>query len=319
MLLKGITLLDLSSLLPLPFAANLLAKQGARVLKIESPNRLDPARIFGYVPPDKDTSSCYRALNENKELVFLDLKNFKDREKFYELVKTSRGVLEGYRPDVRKRLGIEYETLKSLNPAIVCCSLSGYKGKRALRAGHDMNFIARSGILDQTRDAQGHCVMLGAPFADYLSAYNSAFRLACALYSAETTGKGCHLELSMEETLTEMQDPFMRELLESQHFPNAGGTLVTGKYPCYFLYEIPGGTFALAALEPKFWEAFCKAISREDLIPFHLATGKKAKEVTSEVLKTLQTRSFQEWASFFESVDCCIEPVLKLRDVSFGL
>src|SRR5262249_17960826 len=107
--LNGIVFLDLSSLLPSPFAAHLLAKFGARVIKIESPNRPDPARQFGYVPQN-NTSSSYRELNENKEMLWLDLKNEKDREKLYELVRTSDGAIEGYRPEVRKRLGIEYET-----------------------------------------------------------------------------------------------------------------------------------------------------------------------------------------------------------------
>lgn len=318
--LNGLTVLDLSSLLPSPFAAHLLAKFGARVIKIESPNRPDPTRQFGYVPPGK-TSSAYRQINDIKELVLLDLKNPADRAKLYELVKTADGAIEGYRPDVRKRLGIEYETLSALNPRLVYCSVSGYapNGPYANRAGHDINFVARSGILDQTRDAAGHCVMPGLPVGDYVVAYAAALRLAAAMFGARHSGKGCHIEVSIEEALLEVQMPFLRESIESGHYPKAGDTLVTGKYPCYRMYHVGEGTFALGALEEKFWQVFCEAIGRKDLIESQFATGEKGRAVGAEVEATLSKRSFQEWKKIFETVDCCIEPVLSVKEVLNGV
>lgn len=320
--LKGVTVLDLSSLLPSPFAAHLLAKFGAKVIKVESPNRPDPARHFGYVPPGEgQISSCYRAINSIKELVWLDLKTEKDRAKLYELVKTAHVAIEGYRPEVRKRLGIEYETLSKINPSLVYCSVGGYDpdGSYRDRAGHDINFVARSGILHQTRDRRGHCVFPGLPLGDYMVAYAAALRMAAAVIGAKTTGQGCHVELTIEEALLEAQTPFLLEAKESGHWPNAGSTLITGKYPCYQLYEIEGGTFALGALEPKFWETFCAAIGRPDLTPEQFASGEKARAVEAEVLKALRSKSFAEWVKYFETIDCCIEPVLSVEDVIRGL
>ncbi|MBI3555333.1 MAG: CoA transferase [Deltaproteobacteria bacterium] len=318
--LAGVTVLDLSSLLPSPFAAHLLAKFGARVIKVESPNRPDPAREFGYVPPGK-TGSCYREINDNKELLLLDLKSETDRERLYELVRTADGAIEGYRPDVRKRLGIEYETLAALNPALVYCSVGGYDpaGDYRDRAGHDLNFVARSGILDQTRDREGRCVMPGIPLGDYSVAYAAALRMACALFGARQSRRGCHIEITIEQALLEVQMPFLREAIESGEMPRSGHTLVTGKYPCYNLYEVEGGTFALGALEEKFWRVFCESIGRADLISSHLATGDAGQRTIAEVNKTLSRKNFADWWKIFRAVDCCIEPVVAVKDVVNGL
>ena len=318
--LAGVTILDLSSLLPSPFAAHLLAKFGARVIKIESPNRPDPARQFGFVPQGK-TSSCYREINDNKELLWLDLKTEQDRAKLYELVRTADGAIEGYRPEVRKRLGIEYETLAALNPALVYCSVGGYdsSGPYRDRAGHDLNFVARSGILDQTRDREGRCVLPGVPLGDYSVAYAAALRMACALFSARQSRRGCHIEITIEQALLEIQMPFLREALESGEVPRAGHTLVTGLYPCYNLYEVEGGTFALGALEEKFWRTFCEAIERADLIPHHLATGELGRQTIAEVGATLARKNFAQWWLLFQKTDCCIEPVVAVKDVIHGL
>jgi alpha-methylacyl-CoA racemase len=319
--LKDVTILDLSSLLPSPFAAHMLAKFGARVIKIESPNRPDPARNFGFVPSNEDSSSAYREINSNKELLWLDLKTDEGRKKLYELVRQADAAIEGYRPEVRKRLGIEYETLAKINPALVYVSVSGYAGdgKFRDRAGHDLNFVARSGILDQTRDSQGHCVLPGLPIGDYVVGLSAALRMACAIFGARQTKIGSHVEISIEEALTEVQMPFMREAIESGEMPSAGNTLVTGKHPCYQLYRLEGGTFALGALEEKFWATFCQTIGRPDLIPSHLATGAQARATEEEVLKTLSKQSYSEWLKIFAKVDCCIEPVLSVKEVLDGL
>lgn len=292
------------------------------MLKIESPTRPDPARHFGYVPPgENQTSSCYREINENKELVWLDLKEKSDREKLYELVKTADAAIEGYRPEVRQRLGIQYETLSKINPALVYCSVGGYdpEGPYRDRAGHDINFVARSGILDQTRDQDGRCVLPGLPLGDYIVAQAAALRMASAIFGARATRRGCHIELTIEEALLEVQMPFYSEMIESGEYPKAGNTLVTGKYPCYRLYAIDGGTFALGALEPKFWQVFCASIGKPELVDRQFATGEDGKKVADDVLKVLRTKSFGDWIKFFENVDCCIEPVLSVKDVTRGL
>ncbi|MEW6056367.1 MAG: CoA transferase [Bdellovibrionota bacterium] len=318
--LNGVTVLDLSSLLPCPFAAHLLAKFGARVIKIESPNRPDPAREFGYVPPGK-TSSCYREINGNKELIWLDLKIQADREKLYEMVKSADAIIEGYRPEVRTRLGIEYDRLSALNPRLVYCSVAGYDpaGGFKNRAGHDINFVSRAGILDQTRDSRGNCVMPGIPIGDYVVAYAAALRISAALYGARSTSKGCHIELSIEEALVEVQMPFLKEIEESGEVPKAGQTLVTGKYPCYRLYALEGGTFALGALEPKFWQIFCTTIEREDLIERQFSTGDEGARVCEQVTRSLEMKPFQKWLEIFKQVDCCIEPVLTAKEVLDGI
>ncbi|MBI3544751.1 MAG: CoA transferase [Deltaproteobacteria bacterium] len=320
--LNGVTILDLSSLLPSPFAAHLLAGFGARVIKIESPNRPDPARQFGYVPPGPNaTSTCYRAINSNKELVWLDLKTDEGRSKLYELVRTADAAIEGYRPDVRRRLGIDYDTLARHNPAFVLCSVGGYDpdGPYRDRAGHDINFVARSGILDQTRDANGRCVLPGLPIGDYVVAQAAALRLACAIFGVRASKKGAHVVVTIEEALHEVQWPFLSEMVESGEYARAGDTLVTGKYPCYRLYEAKGGTFALGALEEKFWKTFCEAIGRPELVKEQFATGEEGRRVGAEVEKTLATRSFDDWWKLFQKTDCCIEPVLAVKEVLRGL
>ena len=285
---------------------------GARVIKIESPRRPDPARDFGLE---------YEEVNRGKELLWLDLKDPADRGKAHELVKTAHGAIEGYRPEVKKRLGIDYDTLKALNPAIVLCSASGYMpgGPLASRAGHDVNFVARSGILDLTRDREGRVVMPGVPLADIAVAYTAALRMLAAIQNAASTGKGAHVEVSIEEALIHIQRPFLRgqiEELRQGHEVRAGRTLVTGQFPCYHVYTLEGGALAVGALEPKFWQLFCKTLGRPDLISGQFAKGPEAERVKAEVMKTLETKPFSHWAMAYQHVDCCVDAVLTVREVA---
>lgn len=313
--LRGVTILDFSSLLPCPFAAQLLSDLGARVIKIESPTRPDPAREFGHE---------YDEVNRGKELLLLDLKNPADRAKAHELVKTAQGAIEGYRPDVKKRLGIDYETLRALNPAIVLCSASGYKadGPLASRAGHDLNFVARSGILDLTRDREGRVVMPGVPLADIAVAYTAALRMLAALQHAARTGEGCHVEVSIEESLIDIQRPFLKghiETLRSGGVVHAGETLVTGRFPCYEVYALDGGTLAVGALEAKFWQLFCESLGRPDLVAGQFATGADGARVKAEVAKALGAKPFAHWVRTYQHVDCCVEAVLTVNDVAHAV
>lgn len=324
--LSGIKILDLSSMLPCPFASHLFAKFGAEVIKVESPNRPDPARKFGFAPKGKD-GSCYREINDIKSLVWLDLKNEKDRTKLYEIVKTCDAAIEGYRPEVKKRLGIDYETLHSYNPKLVYVSASGFDvdGPNANRASHDIGLVARSGILDQTRDNLGNCVMPGLPVGDYVIAYAAAFRMAVGILHARAHGKGSHIEISIEEALNEVQRPFLRELEESREFPekagagNKGRTLVTGKFPCYRLYNLQDGALSVGALEEKFWEIFCHTIGCPDLIPNRFSVGDEGNQTIMKVQTALSRKSFPEWREIFSKLDCCVEPVLTLKEVIDGI
>ncbi len=315
--LSGLTILDFSSLLPCPFAADLLAVLGARVIKIESPSRPDPARAFG-------TGLAYHEVNHRKELVWLDLKVDADRQKLYQLVEKADAGIEGYRPEVKQRLGIDFKTLQKYNPKFVLCSASGFHadGPRSHRAGHDLNFVALSGILDLTRGSDGKPVIPGVPLGDIAVAYTAALRLLAAVFAARQTGKGDHVQVTIEEALIDIQRPFLKEQiseLKAGHGVTAGSTLATGQFPCYALYHLEGGTLAVGALEEKFWQAFCGVIERQDLIPQQFATGPQRDRTQAEVLKALSRRPFAAWAEAFARIDCCVEPVLTVADASRGI
>ncbi len=319
--LEGLTFLDFSSLLPCPFATQLLCDLGARVIKIESPQRPNPARGFGAAPPEGPPGYAYREVNRGKELVFLDLKVPENRAQLHELVRQADGGIQGYRPEVGARLGIDYESLHAVNPMFVMCNVSGFNAQSPIanRPGHDIGFVARSGILDQTRDLGGTPVMPGVPIADIAVAYSAALQLLAAVVNSKKRGVGRNIYVSIEEALIDIQRPFLKEqieLMRSGAKVKAGETLVTGEFPCYSLYHLDGGTLSVGALEEKYWLLFINAIGLNELKDARLYTGEKGQKAKHAVHGALKQKSFTHWCSTFETLECCVEPVFTLHDVA---
>ena len=310
--LEGVRVLDLSRLLPGPFCTLLLADLGAEVIKIEEPAGGDYIRAMA---PFIDGQGAYfLALNPGKKSVSLNLKAAAGRELFLKLVATAGVLVESFRPGTVDRLGIGYETVKGVNPRLVYCSISGFgqHGPNRDRAGHDLDFIARAGLLDLCGRPGSAAAIPPVQVADLSSAMYAAAGILAYLREAERTGEGRHLDIAMLESAMSWMVMPVAEYSAGER-GGRGGLPLTGKHPCYHVYRTRDGRdIALAALESKFWCAFCQKVGREDLLP--LQFSEKAKDL-AKFEELFASRTAEEWRTFLAGTDFCCEVVPALDEV----
>jgi len=318
---SGVTVVDLTRLLPGPFCTMLLADLGARVIKVEAVEGGDYARWY---PPIVEESAggfgaFFQAVNRGKLSVAVDLKAQEGLAFVRRLISTADVVVESFRPGVLERLGLSEDVLRDVNPQLVLCRISGFgqTGPLAKRAGHDLNYLARAGVLSLTGPSDGAPVMPAVQVADIAGgALYAAFGIASALYRRARTSSGTVLDISMTEGVLSMLGPMMGMTFRMNGAPRRGGEMLTGGMPCYRTYETSDGRFmALAALEPKFWFAFCELVGRSDLATDGLQMGEEGARVAAEVAAVFRSRTFAEWISIFAEADVCCEPVLSLEEV----
>ncbi|HJQ67437.1 MAG TPA: CaiB/BaiF CoA-transferase family protein [Blastocatellia bacterium] len=313
--LEGIRVLDLSRMLPGPFASMMLGDLGAEVIKVEEPRTGDPTR---WSPPlIAGQSSAFLQVNRNKRSIAIDLKRTEGREIFLKLAERADVVLDQFRPGVVDRLGIGYDEVSRVNPRIVYCSLTGFgqDGPHRDRSGHDLNYLALSGVLGLTTDERGKPVIPGVQVADLAGGMIAAYGIIAALYARERTGRGQFVDVSMYDVMMAML-----AVPAAQHF--AGATLkvgdkygLSGAYPFYNIYETGDGKFmTLGALEPKFWENFCRKAGREDLIARQFDSGDGRRQLFEEVAAIFKSRTQSEWVELMRDADACCEPVLALDE-----
>ncbi|TXD38616.1 CoA transferase [Lujinxingia vulgaris] len=314
--LKGVRVLDLSRLLPGPFASLLLADMGAEVLKIEDPRGGDYAR---YYPPLVDgVGAFYASVNRGKRSMTLDLKQEAGREVLERLLDDADVLLESFRPGVMARLGLDPQGLRERFPGLVICSVSGFgqSGPARERAGHDLNFVARAGLLDQNARADEAPVVPGYQVADLAGgALYAALGICGALFARSRSGEGAWLDISMSEGALSLMAPAiaMRAAGEAMA-PGAG--MLSGGLPCYRVYATADGRhMAVAALEPKFWEALVGALSRPELSGRGMLSGEDGEEVAAELAAIFQSQPQAHWERVLGEVDCCVEPVRDLGEL----
>ena len=298
MRLDSVRVLDLSRLLPGPYATQLLADLGADVIKVEDTELGDYARVM---PPltDRGVGTIFDAVNRGKRSVALDLKSDEGLDAFYELVETADVVLEGFRPGVVDRLDIDYGTLRTHNEDLVYCSLSGYgqTGPYADRVGHDVNFVGLAGLLDVTRkDGTSRPQVPGYQIADLGGGLFAAFAIVGALLSRELGHGGEYVDVSMTDVVASFSQSIAGEALTGGD-PRPGETPLTGAYPWYGVYETAEGRYVtLGALEPRFWRTFCTEVDREDLLGVHMTDDPAEHEALREELTALfASRTRDEW------------------------
>lgn len=314
--LAGIRVLDLTRLLPGPLATQHLADYGAEVIKIEDPGGGDYARTMGAMAGD--TSYFYQVVNRNKKSLCLDLKSEDGRALLLRLVESADVLVEGFRPGVMARLGLDYEALAARNPRLVYCSISGYgqSGPYAQRAGHDINYIGYAGVLDQIGTAGGAPAVPNLQIGDLLGGTMTAVMgMLMALIDARSSGRGRHVDVAMTDAvLAHAIFPLVEVLAHGRARPR-GEDLLDGGVPCYGVYETAdGGHMAVGALEAKFWLLLCDTLERPDLKPAHLAAGEAGAQARAELAAIFRSRSRAEWSQLFESVDCCVTPVLRPQE-----
>ncbi len=301
--LSGIRVLDLSRLLPGPFATLALADLGATVDRIEEPG----GDYLRHMPPDKDgTSGLFLALNRNKRSACFDLKNAKGREALLRLVARYDVLVEQFRPGVLDRLGLTKEALRKENPKLVICSITGYgkDGPDALRAGHDLNYIARAGLLGFQGGSPPS--VPGFQVADIGGALWAVIGILAALREREGTGKGTDVDISMTEAAMGFGIAGLGYLLAGVT-PKAGDEALTGGIAPYATYlTMDGRAIALAALEPKFFLGFASVAgleaSMDALIP-----GAHQVEWKEKIASVFRTKTAEEWQAVARANDFCLE------------
>ena len=312
--LTGIRVLDLTRLVPGAFATLMLAELGAEVIKIEDPRGGDPMR---HLPPLLDGRGVYDLLlNRGKKSVALDLRAPENASVLDRLVAGIDVVVESFRPSTARRLGVSGEQLRARHPRLIHCAITGYgqTGPYADRPGHDLNYVAISGVLDFDRpDPATLPRMFLADIGG--GAMSAVIGILAALFGRERTGAGASLDVSMHEAaLYWVMLPAARELIDEGH--RATGELPTfGRHACYNVYRTRDGEHvALGALEPKFWAVFCRAIGRDDLLERQLTDGDDQAAVLSEIRRTFASRTRDEWLAFFEGHDVGVTAVNRARE-----
>jgi len=311
--LNGVRILDLSRLLPGPVASLHLADLGADVIKIEDTGAGDYARTMG--EGADGTSWFFRAVNRNKRGLRLDLKQPEGREVLLRLVASADILIESFRPGVLDRLGVGHEILRARNPALVYCAITGYgqDGPWALRAGHDLNYIAQAGVLEQTGTADGPPAIPALQIGDLLGGAMSAVAaILAALYQARATGQGSFVDVAMAESvLAHNLFPLFSHAAGAA--PARGADLLTGGHANYAVYRTADDRYlAVAALEEKFWQLFCDAVGKAAWKSRYAETADPALQ--REVASVIGQRPLSDWASLFDVVDCCVTPVLTLAE-----
>lgn len=312
--LNGVRVLDLSRLLPGPFATMILAGLGAEVVKVED---LDGGDYLRWMPPlEGDTSAMFTALNRGKRSLRLDLKSEPGRDLFLRLAARSSVVLESFRPGVMDRLGLSTAALHARNPRLVICSISGFgqDGPDRLRAGHDLNYLARAGVLAITGTAEGEPAIPGVQMADLGGGgLGAVVAILAALRDAERTGVGSHCDVSMLDGMLSWMSPHIAAA-QAGSAAEASGMTLNGAHPCYRIYRCADGWMTVAALEPKFWTRLCELLGVEDLRDAAFATGDAGRRATDRLESVFATRTRAQWRDLLHEDDVCCEPMLSLAE-----
>jgi crotonobetainyl-CoA:carnitine CoA-transferase CaiB-like acyl-CoA transferase len=330
--LQGVRVLDLSRLLPGGFCSLLLADFGAEVLKVEDTGMGDYIR---WSPPyyegahDSARSALFLSLNRNKRSIRLDLKSEGGREALLRLVGEYDVVLESFRPGVLDRLGVGYERMREQNPGIVYCAISGYgqDGPKRDASGHDMNYLGLIGLLGLTGERGGGVgggpIQSAGQIADLGGgALMAAFGIMAALRERDGggrtgsespgSGEGQMVDVSMADGALAWLAMVAGSYFADGNVPRRGELPLAGSLVCYRPYECSDGWVSLGALEPKFWQAWCRGVGREDLIAVQFE--RPGSDAHAEVQTIFKERSRAEWEAFASQHDCCLEPVLELDE-----
>ena len=293
----------------------LLVDLGAKVDKLEDTGAGDYLRNL---PPQCDDgqgeNALFRALNRGKRSLCLDLKESAGRDALLALLPHYDIVLEQFRPGVLARLGLSPDTLLEQKPSLVVCSISGYgqTGPLKGRAGHDLNYLARGGVLGFQGPSGAPPTVPGFQVADIGGALYAVSAVLAALRVRDRTGVGAHIDISMTEAAMGFAlSGFASHIAAAQtEARGRGETELAGGIAPYRTYETKDGRYvALAALEPKFWFGFCAAVGIE-ADPAALFAGPHQVDFMAKLEALFRSKTFAEWLSLSEATDVCLEPVL---------
>jgi crotonobetainyl-CoA:carnitine CoA-transferase CaiB-like acyl-CoA transferase len=309
--LAGLLVLDFTTLLPGPLASLMLAEAGAEVIKIERPGGEDMRR---FAPAIDGESAPFAMLNRGKQNLTLDLKSQADREKLLPLLKRADILIEQFRPGVMARLGLGYDEVRAINPRLIYCSISGYgqSGPRADEAGHDINYIGISGLLDLQPGPIDRPVVPPMLVADIAGgSLPAVINILLALRARDQSGQGSHLDIAMTDAMFTFAW-YALALGAAAKFPKPGELWLVGSSPRYQLYPTKDGKIvACGAIEQKFWLAFTAAIG---LAPEFINDLHDPKATRDAVAKLILAQTAGEWRPILAGADCCATIVTPLEE-----
>jgi len=303
--LDGITVIDLSRLLPGPYCSMILADHGAPVIAVEDKRFLADGLFFNLI-------------NRNKEHMSLNLKTEKGREIFYRLIEKADVLLEGFRPGVVDRLGVGYESVKQANPKIIYCSITGYgqDGPFRDRVGHDVNYLSYAGVLDLIGEKDHPPAIPGVQIADIAGGgMNAALGILLALLARGNTGKGQYIDISMTDGMVGFLPAalFFRQLTGQE--PRRADGLLSHRYVCYNTYETADGRYlSIGAVENRFWKQLCDTLEIPEYGPLQY-DDQRREEILQYMRKTFKQRTLDEWDAILADLDICWGIIQSTKEV----
>lgn len=327
--LQGIRVVDLTRLLPGPLATRQLMEMGAEVVKIEGPaeqGQDDGSRYFWRTPQERASGlpgPMFHQLNEGKQVHSLDLRTEPGQAALHALLLTADVLVEGFRPGVMQRLGLGWDVLHARYPRLVMCAISGY-GQHSLwahRAGHDINYVAMSGVLEQLATAGGEVITPNFQIGDLMGGTQAAVSgILAGLLGVQRQGIGCFVDISMTHEVLRHQVLCGVVVAQTGRAPLQGRDLLSGGAPCYGVYATADDRYlAVGALELPFWRRLCEVLGRPDWADRHWSLGLAVGGEESMALRTqlgviFETEPLAHWVERFDVVDCCVTPVLRLDE-----
>ena len=297
--LAGITVLDLSRLLPGPYCSMVLADHGARVIAIE--DKRFAAEAGG-------SAAVYR----NKTHMTLNLKSDQGRQIFFHLVKSADVVLEGFRPGVTKRLGVDYDAVSAVNPQIIYCSITGYgqEGPYAGIPGHDVNYLSIAGVLDLIGEKDRPPSIPGFQIADIAGGgMNGVIGILLALYARHSSGKGQYIDISMTDGSLSLLSLAVY-LKEMTGLPlNRGDSFLSHRYACYNTYETSDHRYlSIGAVENRFWQQLCNFFEVPEYGPLQYDEQRR-EEIKGFMRDQFKSKTLAEWEKMLEGLEICWAPI----------
>ncbi|MEE4244989.1 MAG: CaiB/BaiF CoA-transferase family protein [Kangiellaceae bacterium] len=315
--LEGLRVIDFSTLLPGPYATMLLADMGAEVIRVESPKRPD---LLREMPPKfDDRSYAHLAINRNKKSVAIDLKHPDAKDVALKLIESADIVVEQFRPGVMQRLGLDYMSVTSINPQIIYCSITGYgqTGPLKDRAGHDINYLALSGLASYSGKKETGPVLSGTQVADLAGgSHHAVMAILAAVIGRNKNNQGQHLDISMTDTALSLNTLFAPGALAKQNDPELGGEVLNGGIFYDYYQTKDGRYFSVGSLEPKFALGFFTAIGKPHwAIRAANIKGDQSK-LKADIAKVFAKKTFDQWREKFAKKDVCVEPVLTINEAA---
>ncbi|MDY0779504.1 CoA transferase [Tenacibaculum sp. IB213877] len=314
-ILKEVKVLDFTRLLPGPLGTHFLSEMGAEVTKVESPKRLDSTRF--YQPKMGENSVLFHVMNSTKESLLIDYESSEGKKLMHQKIKETDVLIEQFRPGAMASFGLSFEDVKKINPKIVYISITGYGQTGALKdkAGHDLNYVALSGLLDLNKDERGKPVIPGFQIADIAGgSYMLLAACTSGLLAQQREQKAQYIDLSLLDAvipLGTVPHGIEQGGISYKELPILSGGLMN-----YNVYECKDSQWIVfAPLEPKFWNNFCDMVQKPEwkaTNEVELIQGVCKKE-DLEQLFGQKTRD--EWVAMAQNYDICLSPVLSQREV----